>query len=325
MTFTELLAAVYEETGYQSSPAAAVVTRIKRCLNEGVRAILSEPGMARLADSDSPATFATVAATARYVVPESVAIIRHMTERTNDRALLPMSLSEYRRLMPDPSAHSGTPTHYVPIGRVAVATQPSDASEIFVDSTAAGDTNTAYIEGIITGGYMRTASVSMTGTTAVTLSASIEFIEITDFYLSAAAVGTVTLHEDSGAGTELARITLGALRPRYYGFYLYPTPSAAVTYYVDYRREVVELVNNTDEPPLPTDLHPMLIAYTVAREFELKGDQDRFLIAKSRYQTWMNKLKYQTQALADDIPVMGRARRGENSRLGGFYPADHWS
>jgi hypothetical protein len=39
----------------------------------------------------------------------------------------------------------------------------------------------------------------------------------------------------------------------------------------------------------------------------------------------MNKLKYQTQALADDIPVMGRARRGENSRLGGFYPADHWS
>ena len=167
--------------------------------------------------------------------------------------------------------------------------------------------------------------MTMTGTTAVSLSASItSFLDITDFYLSVAAVGTVTLHEDATGGTELARITLGALRPRYYGFYLYPTPSAAVTYYVDYVREVVDLVNNTDEPPLPTNLHPMLVAFVVAREFELKGDQDRYMIAASRYQKWMNRLKSQTQALADDLPVMGGGRRTEYSRLGGYYPADNY-
>ena len=42
MTFSEILSAVYEETAYQASPAAAVTTRIKRLVNEGVRAIVGE-------------------------------------------------------------------------------------------------------------------------------------------------------------------------------------------------------------------------------------------------------------------------------------------
>ena len=325
MTFTEILSAVYEETGYQSSPASAVVTRIKRLVNEGVRAILSEPGLARLADSDSPLTFASVESTARYVLPESVNRLLRVTERTNDYALDIMSMDWYRRVEPDPTT-TGTPTHVVPIGRVAVATQPADASEIFVKSSAAGDTTqTAYIEGIITGGYLRTASVTLTGTTAVSLSSAIpSFIEITDFYLSAAAVGTVTLLEDSGLGTELARITIGATRPRYYGLYLWPTPAAAVTYYVDYRRELVDLVNPTDEPPLPTDAHPALVAYAVMREREQKDDPERYVIAKARYEKALSRLKYATQTLAGEIPVQGRRQVVGHSRLGPDFPADRW-
>ena len=49
MLFEEILAGVYEDCNYQSSPAAAVATRLKRYVNEGYRAVLSEPGLSRLA------------------------------------------------------------------------------------------------------------------------------------------------------------------------------------------------------------------------------------------------------------------------------------
>ena len=78
-----------------------------------------------------------------------------------------------------------------------VAVQPSNASKVYADSTAAGDTNTVYIEGFRTGGYPFTSSETMTGTTAVQVSAYADIISLTKFYLSAAAVGPVTLVEDA--------------------------------------------------------------------------------------------------------------------------------
>src|SRR5690349_7843047 len=116
MTFQDILSAVYEETGYQGSPSNAVVARIKRFVNEGQRAILAEPGLSRLADSDAPLTVASVSGVARVVVPESVARILSITERTNDLALRAMDLETYRQVEPDPATSSGTPTHFVPIG-----------------------------------------------------------------------------------------------------------------------------------------------------------------------------------------------------------------
>lgn len=326
MILSELLAGVYEETGFQTSPAPAVITRLTRWLNEGLRAILAEPGLSRLADSDTPLTVASVASTARVVVPEAVARILSITERTNDLALRAMDLQTYRNLDPDATSSTGTPSHYMPIGRVAVAVQPADASEIFVKSTSASDVNTAYLQGRITGGYKRSAAAVMTGVTAKSLDTSITTFEaIDEFSLNVAAVGTVTLLEDSGAGTELARITIGQTRPRYYGFYLWPTPASAVTYYVDYRRELTDLANPTDEPALPTDFHPMLVAYAVLREREQKDDTERLLIARKRYTEWLSKLKYYTQTLSGEIPTAGRQPRVGRSRLGAYYPADIWT
>ena len=324
MTFAELRADVYAEIGEPVSPTASVQTRIAKYLNECVQFILGEPGMARLLDTDAPITFASVANQARYTVPESIAEIRGMSERTNDRTLRSMTVGDYRRIEPDPASVTGIPTHYVPIGIVAVATQPSDASEIFVDSTSASDTATATIEGIVTGGYLRTASVTMTGTTAVSLSSAItNWIEITDFYLSAGAVGTVTLHEDASGGTELASITPGQKRPRYQGFYLWPTPAAAVTYYVDGRRQYVPLVQDADEPPIPTDYHYILSAYARMRHWEKVGDT-RYTIAEQVFRRGLSRLKYATQTSSDELPVMGGRITG-HSRLGGYYPADFWT
>jgi hypothetical protein len=267
---------------------------------------------------------ASVASQARYVVPESIAAIRHISDRTKDPTLVPMSLAAYRALDPDAASTTGTPTHYVPIGRVGVAVQPTDASDIFVDSTSGSDTNTAYLEGFITGGYQRRTAITMTGTTAISLGIT-SFLELNDFYLSHPAVGTVTLHEDANGGTELARITIGETRPNYYGFYLWPTPAAVVSYYIDARRDVAPMTAHTSEPPWPEDFHHLLVAYAAWREWMFKGDTDRSRDALQRYQVTLSRLKYFTQAQTDELPVMGRRRTVGHSRLGGYYPADTWS
>ena len=324
MTRADLEQAVYQECSHSEAPDARTVTRVRRLLTEGVHAVLGEPGLAYLADSDTPSVVASVASQARYVVPESIAAIRHMTDRTNDRALHPMSLAAYRGMDPDPSSTTGTPTHYVSIGRVGVAVQPADVSDIFVDSTSSSDTNTAYLDGFITGGYQRKTAVTMTGTTAVSLGIA-SFLELNDFYLSHPAVGTVTLHEDASGGTELARITIGETRPSYFGFYLWPTPAAVVSYYIDARRDVSPLMANTSEPPWPSDFHHLLVAYAAWREWMFKGDTDRASQALQRYQHTLSRLKYFTQTQTDELPVMGRRRTVGHSRLGGYYPADTWS
>lgn len=323
MTFAEILSAVYADTGYQSSPASDVVTKIKRYVNEGIRTILSEPGLSRLVDSDSTYSFASVASQARYVLPEPIARITHISERTNDRTLTVMPLSEYRFAEPDPASTSGTPVCYVPIGRTAVSVQPSDSSQLLVKSTSASDTGSAYLETIEADGTVKSTTLAnLTGTTPVNIGTATS-LEVLDFYVATAAVGTITLHEDTGSGTELARIGIGHTRPlHYYAIYLWPTPAAAVTYLVDYRRDVFDLVQNTDEPDLPLDTHSAVVAYAVMREWEQKSDTDRLVMAKARYDKALSRLKYATQTLSDELPVSGRGRVRGHSRLGGWFPAD---
>lgn len=326
MTLSDLQGRVYDETGYQASPATAITTRVTQFLNDGVRRVVSEPGMARLLDSDDPYTFTSVSAQARYVVPESVEGLLYVTDRTNNRTLEPLMLGVYRHIDPNPPIHAAVPIKYVPVGKVAVSVQPSVADKLYILSTSASDGAgvTAFVQGVRTGGYLATDSVAMNGITAAQFAAFTDWIEVTGFYLSANAVGTVTLLQTNGTGTELARVSVGHKRPRYYAFYLWPTPNAAITYYVDYRREYEPLANASDEPPWPTDFHPLLVDYAAMREFQLKNDP-RAALAEKRYLDWLRRLKFETQWSADDVPVMGNARTQGHSRLGGMFPADIWT
>jgi hypothetical protein len=323
MTRQDLLHAIYDEHQYDQPPTL-VERRIGRFLAEGIRMVLAEPGMDGLQDTDAPFTVSSVASQARYAIPEGIARIAHVSERTNDRRLEVLSLARYRRIAPDPTV-TGSPTHYVPIGRVGVAVQPSNASEIFIDSTSASDTNTAFLTGRITGGYERTISVTMTGTTAVSVSSAITtFVELHDVYLSHPAIGTVTLHEDASGGTELARITIGAKQPHYYGFYLWPTPASVIDYLVDGKRSSPPFVNNSQEPPWPAEFHELLVAYGAYREWLVKNDTTRASEAKARADRWLSRLKYWTQAQTDETFVLRAAPRVGISRLGADFPVDTW-
>ena len=321
MTLATLEAELYRRLNYATSPATEVTTRLRSFLNLTQRQILGLPGLDRL--RDDTITFASVNAVAQYGLPQAVMRIQGLSERTNNRRLTARSLSWLREVDPG-LTNTGTPEYYIPIGIQAVNRQPSDASEIFVDSTSASDTNTAYLEAIRSGGYRIVLSVSMTGVTAVSLGAAYtDIVEVTKFYLSAAAVGTVTLHEDASGGTELARIPIGQTFARYEGIQLWPTPSAAVTYYVDYTRTIPDMANANDEPLLPEDFHWLLIEGALVKEWTKKDDVMRRELAETEFRTGLSALRYHVTAPPDLLPA--RSDLGERvSRFGAHYPAGRW-
>lgn len=294
-----------------------MLTRFQDRLNNRHRELMRQPGMERL--RWGTITVASVANQQRYALPEQgIARINRLWDTTNRIKLTYRDLAWLREVDPDPI--TGTPEYWIPTGLEQVHTQPSNASEVFAVSTSASDTTqTAFLEGIITGGYRRTASVTLTGTTAVSLNTAItNWILIDKFYLSATAVGIVRLREDSGTGTELSQIAIGDNHGKFLSFLLYPTPSAAVTYTGDITRTIPTLSNDTDEFWIPEDFHDVVVDGAELSEIAKADDPSRFAMLSRQWEDGKKLLKFWVQDHPDWQPVMtgGRTRtRVEQSWL----------
>jgi hypothetical protein len=313
MTFLQLQQNVYRKTGYADSPATEVSTRVKMFLNEIHRRMLALPGMDYLRVGQT--TLTTVANVSLYGLPYDVSRIMAIRDTANDRTLTSQSFAWYAAQEPDPSAITGDAELWVPVGYDCVQFQPSDASTCYVVSSAAGDTTqTVYVEGI-RAGVLTTASVTLNGTTKVSLGAWTRFHKV---YLSAAATGTVAIWEDDvTTGTLLATLPIGKTNFRYFSVALWPTPTDATALTVDYIRTVEDLVNNTDEPLLPEDFHSVLAAGARMLEYE-RADDSRHPVAKAEYQRGVSDLRWWVTTRADEQSMMGHGRTG--SRLGPWFP-----
>jgi hypothetical protein len=290
--------------------------RVIAFLNQRQRQLLTLPGLMHL--RNTTVTFASVASQASYVLP-NIAKIHRIYDPTNQRVLYEMS--QQRQRLIDPIPITGTPESFIWLGRQVVRTHPSDASELFVKSTSASDVGTAYVQGVITGNYPRTASVTMSGTTAVSLSSSITTWEqVNKFYVSTAAAGTITLREDSGSGTELATITIGQTSTDYWGFTLWPTPSSVITYSADIERAVTDLAQDTDVPVLPEDFHDVLLLGAVMDEYQRLNDQ-RWSVAEAEYTKRVEKLQYWLYETPTSQPFSLTRGYQRPSQLGSWFPS----
>lgn len=319
MTLSAILADVYRRTGYQASPASAVVTRITAFVNEAQQELAQQfPSLLR---DQGTTTFTSVTSQPRYGLPPNVTRLKNVIDTAHRRRLIRQSEDWWNWVAPTPTTITGTPGYYIPLGAQAVALQPSVADQIWAVSTAAGDTTqTLYFEIVRTGGYIETANLSLNGTTAVQLGSYTDVQSLTDVYLSATCAGQVKVLQTSSAGTELARITIGATRARYTWIALYPTPSAALTYTLDHELEVTDLVNATDEPAwLPPRFHSLLAIGGRKREYEQKSDT-RYAVAQKEWDSEVLKLKAYRNNPPDQTIVPGRLKPGL-SDLGSFYPA----
>lgn len=316
MTRNDLEQAVYRRTNKATaSPNPDTQTRVRHFINQRYRRLMGKPGAAALLDDT--ATFASVEGQSRYALA-NIDSVKRMWEASNERRIWPMSKDAYRTAAPDPDSASGTPTHFVYQGIEPVSVQPADASALFVKSTSASDTTqVAYVEVDITGGYPRVLNVTLTGTTAVNLSSALTTGErVKKFYLSATCAGVVTLHEDSGSGTELARIGIGQTTQRYWVFYLHPQPSAVITYTADVTLPLTDLAQNTDEPRLPERFHYLLELGAAMDEYG-KTDDARYRIMQEEYTDGMKDL---TLWLARQGLATGR-EMPQGSTLGAWFPA----
>lgn len=310
---------VYRRLNFADSPASSVVARILTFINQRHRQLLTMPGMDKLREGQI--TFATVANQALYGLGPSVSRIKTIYDTTNDIKLVERDLSWLR--WQDPSLFvSGTPTVWIPRGFEQVQSQPSAATGLYVDSTSAGDTGTAYIEGVRTGGYRATASVAMTGTTNVQIGTLTDWIQVDKFYLSTAAVGTVTLETAASGGTVLATIVAGQTYARYLRIQLWPTPSTAVTTSVDYTQEIQDMANATDQPLLPEDFHYLLSLGARLDEYE-KADDDRREALLRDWELGVRRLREYVVNNPDKIIIPGMGDPGI-SNLGPWYPRGAW-
>ena len=301
----------------------ATGTRYKEALNEAHRQLLRKPGLESL--RQGTVTFASVASQKLYALPtQGIARINRITEATNDRKLAYRTPTWLDTAAPDAASLTGTPWAWIPRGYAEAHTQPSDASSVFVDSTSASDTGTAYVEGITTGGYYQSKSVSMTGTTAVNISSAVTvWIVITKFYLSTAAIGTVTLHEDASGGTELSRIAIGDVRAQFSAFQLFLTPAAVITYTADVLRAIPEMSNDTDECLLPQDFEDLLLDKAEMKELRKQDDPSRYAMLAADVKRGEAELLTFVVNHPDWRPSFGGVE-AEYSSLGANYPADTW-
>ena len=316
MSLHDMRVSLCRKLGYAESPSEEVESRLTGHLNEIQHRLLAMPGMNHLRHSQ--VTFASVASTPQYALPPDVGAVLGMRDATNSITLYPKSWAWYQEMEADPTSTTGTPSVWVPVGQSWVSTQPSDASIVWVKSASASDVGTCYIEGIRTGGYPFTSSVTMTGITPVIVGPYTDIIGLTKFYVSSSAVGAITLHEDVGTGTELSRIAIGETHARYMRIALWPTPAAALTYTVDYERNVEDMVYDVDEPLLPRGFHWVIEAGAKMLEYE-KQDDSRYNLAAREYMRGISDLKWWLTEQAGIVVSQNTPQ--PPSSLGAWYPA----
>ena len=291
MNFLAQQKAVYRRLGISETQSGDTATRVKGFINRWERQFLSRPIFQSLRQTQ--VTEATVANQWRYGV--KLQTISHITERTNDRRLVKRTEESWRRSFPDPTEDTGDPVAWIPLGKTRIKKRPANASELFVISSSASDTNTARAEVIRAGGEVRLVSVTMTGVTGVSLDTAItDVVDVLDVYVSTAAVGLIELREDSGTGTVLSEIDIGETYPRYTEIVFAPTPSSALTMYIDGTARMTDLVNDNDESLIPEDFHDIHVDGAVYDEYlhigraaDYKWLRDEIKLRQQELSTWV--------------------------------------
>lgn len=329
MNVNALLQECYRRLNFTTpTPALGIQQRLLGFLSDAHRRLLSAPGMEGLRDETTTVT--SVINQARLALPPTVARVRAVIDPVNQVRLRAMRRSDARRLNPGVVGVSGTPDFYVPVGQEHVAAQPAAATGLWVVSTSAIDAGYVDLTVTTTGGYQHTPNlVTLSGTTRAQAGTRTDITQVSTFSLQAAATGYVSLYTAAVGGTELARIEPGRLGTKYFIVELLPTPSAAVTYTIDYTRILADFqLSVVEEPLIPEDFHYLLVVMACRREYLFNDDKARYTQYAIEEQEGMRALRAfvlyppDYRVKNNDPEQDGGDDYGSN--LGGAFPAGRW-
>lgn len=318
MNLGQMRLELYDLFGFSANPEAEVVRRFDRFINNVYREMMAEKGVGRLRRWVMP--FSSVANDPFAVMPVVCSKIITIVDRTNQQLMAPVDIQDIVWDDPGQTSLVAVPNMYAIINlSAALAIDPSDPSELFVKSTDVDDAAgmTAYVQAILQGGYPKPLQVALNGTTAASLDAVTTTVTgAMKFFLSSRAEGDVTLHEDSGAGTELARIPAGRTFSRYSKIQLHPTPTAVVEYHANIEVAIEDLESEMDEPLVLEDFHWVITAGAAVREWLRKGDATQAAIENQRYISGKREHKLRIANLSGVPGQMGPRRW---SQLGAYF------
>lgn len=326
MNFKQLQDDALDRLNYDSTATASTPrTRAGRSINIWHRRILGDGKFSHLRDDSI--TLASVVGQARYALPPSIMKVNAFYETTNNNRLEMRDMSWY---LADPQALSqqSIPTIWVPKGLTAITQQPATTGLWAVSSSASDTTQRVNADVIRTGGFIQTLTqATLTGTTRVAITASVtDIIDVLKFNVSAACVGSISLYDAAVGGNELARIPVGRTTARYFTIYLWGTPSSVLTYTIECRRQIQDMVLDVDEPMFPEDSHWILSACVRYDETVLKKDYPGArLIMTGEIVPGLASMLGQTSNPDDLVVVPGDGldvARGSN--LGSWYPVGRW-
>lgn len=327
MTLATLEARTYDALGWDATnPGTVAVRRLRGFLNDTYRELIGRKGFDQYRRQYVP--FYSVANSPFATLPQAVTRVYSVVDPLNYRRLDDAALIDIRQH--DPGLQStGRPSFYATFNlNSAVFAQPSTASSMYVASTSAGDTTPVrvYIEGMTGGGFLRQASVVITGVTPVAIGTTTNWTHITKFYIQipsvtglgalTAAVGTISLME-MPAAIPISYIGPGKDRTHYSQLQLYPTPTSVITYMADADLRVEDLVEEGDEPILPEDYHWLLSSGAIMKEYRRREKPVQHAEEKARYKDGLDNLILYTNRL----PGRNKLAQSGHSTLGAMYPA----
>jgi hypothetical protein len=320
MTLAEMRADVADDVRAVATDAT-VIARIDRYLNEAHNDLLRNPSLRNLRNGTLRQT--TEANRATYGFAEAFDTIDKVTQTTNDRFLNIRSLDWLRQIDPG-QRQNGTPTDLVDMGWQPVSRMPEETGVWAVSTNVADTTQSVRFRAVRANGDTAAAVTTLTGTSRVALAGGVtDLIHVTEFALSAACAGVVSLYDAAAAGNELARLVVGATSKRWKIFRFWPTPSAALDYVVDGQLSIYTLANDADVPMLPVEFHEMLPTYARMKWARYLSDRDRYLFEKSEFEAAFRKLRSYSEFPSGYRPrVADRQTSTGWNNLGAWYPAD---
>lgn len=267
MTIAEILADCYASTGQLASPDADITTRYMAWINECHRELLSKKHFRRF--RRRLLTCASIADSSYMALPFVCTRIFGIQDTANQYDLRYRDMAWIRKVDPGLTSNSSNPHVYsIYAFNSPVIRQPSAACQLYIDSNGAGTVN-AYFRAIRTGNYpVSLGPTAFNGTTEVAVGTNTDIIAVDKFWISATMVGDVWVTEGT-AGTVLGTIPAGKTTSRYTVAYLWPEPSAAVTYNVDAEVLTTDLSSSltTEEPLIPVEFHDIFVARVKMKEF----------------------------------------------------------
>lgn len=214
-------------------------------------------------------TFATVASTSDYVMERDVNRIALMRQTSSPIKLTQVSDERFFNELPNPT-ETGSPTIYRlwEIDGLSTRLAAADTLNMVSSSTSDGSSFTVSVIGYVSGRLVSEV-FTLNGTSSVTGSTSFDAREIF-ISKSGKTTGNITVTRATGGATVLV-LAPEDISPRFKIATLYPTPSSAITIYVEYYKYIRELVNDSDTPEFHSQWHYVVRLGALAKVYQHLG------------------------------------------------------